>query len=107
MWEYYECILVQNNWERTPTCGSMELFAYRLYEAEQTAFVNISAQKTPVMVLCSDKQRTTMENLYFQYSGNSPIIFGDKDTINLDNIKAIKTEAPFIANDIISSSKVA
>ena len=20
MWEYFECILVQNNWERTPTC---------------------------------------------------------------------------------------
>lgn len=95
------CVLVMNNRRRIPTYTTMQLFAYRLYEAEQTAFVNILAQKTPVMVLCSDKQRTTMENLYFQYSGNSPIIFGDKDTINLDNIKAIKTEAPFIANDII------
>ena len=73
--EYYECILVQNNWDRTPTSGSMELFALRLYEAERTADVNIKAQKTPVMVLVDEEQRLLMENLYSQYDGNKPFIF--------------------------------
>ena len=36
--EYYEAILVMNNWEMIPTAPTMELFALRLYEAEQTAF---------------------------------------------------------------------
>ena len=77
--ENSECILVQNNWQREPTFTTMELFAFRLYEAEQTAFVNIKAQKTPVLVVVDEKQRLLMENLYNQYDGNQPVIVVDKN----------------------------
>ena len=103
--EFYECILVQNNWDRTPTAGSMELFAYRLYEAEQTAMVNIKAQKTPVLLLVDETQRLTMENMYSQYDGNKPFIFGDKKNLNPDSLRSIKTDAPFIADKIIDYKK--
>ena len=103
--EFYECILVQNNWDRTPTAGSMELFALRLYEAERTADVNIKSQKTPVLLLVDEKQRLTMENLYSQYDGNKPFIFGDKQNLNPDSLRSIKTEAPFIADKIIDYKK--
>lgn len=103
--EFYECILIQNNWDRTPTAGSMELFAYRLYEAERTADVNIKAQKTPVLLLVDEKQRLTMENVYSQYDGNKPVIFGDSKNLNPDSLRAIKTEAPFIADKIIDYKK--
>lgn len=103
--EYYECILVQNNWDRTPTAGSMELFALRLYEAERTADVNIKAQKTPIMVLVDEEQRLLMENLYNQYDGNRPFIFGDKKQLGSDVLRAIKTDAPFIADKIIDYKK--
>ena len=83
----------------------MELFAYRLYEAEQTAFVNIRAQKTPVIILVDEKQRLTLENMYSKIDGNSPAIFGDKNNIGLDNIKALKTDAPFIADKIMDYKK--
>lgn len=103
--EYYECILVQNNWDRTPTAGSMELFALRLYEAERAADVNIKAQKTPIMVLVDEEQRLLMENLYNQYDGNRPFIFGDKKQLGSDVLRAIKTDAPFIADKIIDYKK--
>lgn len=103
--EFYECILVQNNWDRTPTAGSMELFALRLYEAERTADVNIKSQKTPVMVLVDEEQRLLMENLYNQYDGNRPFIFGDKKQLGSDVLRAIKTDAPFIADKIIDYKK--
>lgn len=103
--DYYECILVQNNWDRIPTAGSMELFAYRLYEAERTADVNIKSQKTPVLLLVDEKQRLTMENMYMQYDGNKPFIFGDKNNLNPDNLRAIQTDAPFIADKIIDYKK--
>lgn len=103
--EYYECILVQNNWDRTPTAGSMELFALRLYEAERTADVNIKAQKTPIMVLVDEEQRLLMENLYNQYDGNRPFIFGDKKQLGSDVLRAIKTDAPFIGDKIIDYKK--
>ena len=103
--EYYEAILVENNWERVPTCGSMELFALRLYEAEQTAYVNIKAQKTPILVLVDEKQRLTMENLYSQYDGNRPFIFGDKQNLSADSLRVLKTDAPYIADKIIDYKK--
>lgn len=103
--ENSECILVQNNWDRTPTAGSMELFALRLYEAEQTAMINIKAQKTPVMVLVNENQRVMMENLYSQYDGNKPFIFGDKDQLNEGLLRAVKTDAPFIADKIMDYKK--
>ena len=83
----------------------MELFALRLYEAERTADVNIKAQKTPVLLLMDEKQRLTMENLYSQYDGNKPVIFGDKNSLGENVIKAINTQAPFIADKIIDYKK--
>lgn len=100
-----ECILVLNNWEGIPTCSTIELFAYRLYEAESTAFTNIRAQKTPVMILVDEKQRVLMENLYNQYNGNQPFIFGDKNLLEGTNIEALKTEAPFIADKVMDYKK--
>lgn len=96
-----EAILVMNNWERIPTASTIELFALRLYEAERACDVNIKAQKTPVLLLIDENQRFTMKNLYEQYDGNTPVIFGDKNQLSLDTIKAVKTDAPFVANDIM------
>src|SRR5699024_9983390 len=103
--QYYECILVQNNWERVPTAGSMELFALRLYEAERSCDVNIKSQKSPIMVLVDEKQRLTMEQLYNQYNGNHPFIFGDKQNLGNDKLKAINTEAPFVADKLQAYKK--
>lgn len=94
------CILVMNNWDRTPTASSIELFALRLYEAERTIDVNIKAQKTPVLLLCDEEQRLTLKNLYNQYDGNQPFIFGDRNLLNNDTLKSIKTEAPYVVDKI-------
>ena len=100
-----ECIMVMNNWERTPTCSTLELFALRLYEAERTCDVNIKAQKTPVTILCDENQRLTMKNLYLQYDGNEPFIFGDKNNLEDGKIKALRTDAPFIADKLMEYKK--
>lgn len=103
--EYSEAILVQNNWDMLPTLPSMELFAWRLYNADRAADVNINAQKFPIFILLDEKQRLTMENLYNQYQGNRPVIFGDKSNLDENQIKAISTEAPFVADKLIEYKK--
>ena len=102
---YEECILVMNDWERNPTCSTLELFALRLYEAERTCDVNIKAQKTPVMLLIDEAQRLTMKNLYKQYDGNEPFIFGDKNSLEDGVIKSIRTDAPFLVDKIMEYKK--
>ena len=103
--ENEECILVLNNWEGIPTCKSMELFAYRLYEAQRTCDVNIKTQKTPIMVIVNEKQRLMMENLYSQYDGNQPFIFGDEQQLDENMLKSIDTKAPYIADKVTEYKK--
>ena len=100
-----ECILVMNNWECVPTFSTMELFAYRLYEAQRTCDTNIKAQKTPIMVVVDEKQRLLMENLYNQYDGNQTFIFGDNGQLSTDIMKSVNTNAPYIADKVTEYKK--
>lgn len=94
-----DSVLIFNNYLHTPTSLTIELFARRLYEIERTIDVNIKAQKTPTLILSSEQQRLTMQNLYMQYDGNEPFIYGDKN-MDTDGIKSLKTDAPFIADKL-------
>ena len=96
-----ECILVMNNYERIPTCSTVNLFAYRLAEAQRTADVNIKAQRTPILITTDQKQYFTLKKMYEEYDGNTPAIFADKNVITPDALKALKTDAPFIAQNIM------
>lgn len=103
--ENEQCILVQNNWESLPTVSSMELFAWRIYNAERICDINIQAQKTPVLLIADETQRLFLENLYQQYNGNQPFIFGDKDQLGDKTMKAINTQAPYVADKIMDYKK--
>lgn len=96
-----ECILVMNNYERIPTCSTVNLFAYRLAEAQRTADVNIKAQRTPILITTDQKQYFTLKKMYEEYDGNTPAIFADKNVITPDALKSMKTDAPFIAQNIM------
>lgn len=96
-----ECILVLNNYERIPTAATVNLFAYRLAEAQRTADVNIKAQRTPILITTDQKQYFTLKKMYEEYDGNTPAIFADKNVITPDALKALKTGAPFIGQDIM------
>lgn len=96
-----ECILVMNNWDRIPTGSTICLFAERLTEATRTCDVNIKAQRTPILIPTDQKQYFSMKKMYEEYDGNTPVIFGDRNLTGSENLKAIKTDAPFIANDVM------
>ena len=94
-----DSVLIFNNYLHTPTQLTIELFARRLYEIERTIDLNVKAQKTPTLILSSEQQRLTMKNLYMQYDGNEPFIFGDKN-MDINGIKSLKTDAPFVADKL-------
>lgn len=96
-----ECILVMNNYERIPTTASVSLFAYRLAEAQRTADINIKAQRTPILITTDQKQYFTLKKMYEEFDGNTPAIFADKNLITPDALKAMKTDAPLIVQDIM------
>lgn len=63
------------------------------------------AMRTPVLILVPENQRLAMENLFMQYEGNKPVIYGDKDSLSPDSIRSIRTEAPFLADKIMDYKK--
>ena len=90
-----ECILIRNNDLATPTHYTIQLFAMRLANLERTIDVNISAQKTPVLINCTEKQKVSLKNVYKQYNGNEPVIFATKD-IDMNSINVVRTDAPAV-----------
>jgi hypothetical protein len=59
----------------------------------------VNAQKTPILVQGNDKQRLSLINLYKEYDGNTPVIFGDK-TLDLNALKCLSTQAPYVADKL-------
>lgn len=93
-------VLIFNNFLHMPTESTIRLFALRLYEIERAIDVNIKGQKTPILILCDEQQRLTMQNLYMQYDGNEPFIFGDKN-LGVTGVSSLKTDAPFVSDKLL------
>lgn len=94
-----DSVIIYNNYLRTPSSLDVEVFAKRLYNLDRVIDVNASAQKTPVLIKCAETQRLTMKNLYKEFDGNSPVIFGDNG-LNDANFTVLSTEAPYVADRI-------
>lgn len=92
-------VLIYNNYLHTNSKTNIEMFARRLYNLDRAIDVNANAQKTPVLILCDETQRLTMKNLYMQYDGNMPFIFGDK-ALNPKALSVLKTDAPYVADKL-------
>ena len=97
--DYTNSVLIFNNYKMKPTYQIILNYAMRLYELDRTIDVNVGAQKTPVLILCDENERLSMENLYTQYEGNRPVIFGKKG-LSLDNFEVLKTDAPYVSDKI-------
>lgn len=92
-------VVIYNNYLRIPSCYTVDHYASILSDLEQSIVVNCKAQKTPVAILCNENERLTMQNLYEQYDGNYPFIFGQKE-LNVKDVKAITTGAPMVADKL-------
>lgn len=94
-------VIIYNNYLKQNSVLGIRQYAQRLADLEMAIDVNCKAQKTPVLILCDENQRLTMQNLYMQYEGNYPFIFGEK-ALNANQIKAISTGAPFVADKLFT-----
>ena len=92
-------VIIWNNYTRTNSVLDVEMFAKRLYNLDRIIDVNANAQKTPILIKCDETQRLTMLNVYKEYDGNSPVIFGDK-ALNSNGLDVLSTGAPYVADKL-------
>lgn len=90
-----DCVLIRNNDEMIPTSITIQLYAKRLADITRTIDINVHAQRTPVLIKCSDKQKLSLIQVYKKWNGNEPIIFGDK-ALETDTFEVLKTDSPIV-----------
>ena len=94
-------VIVYENYLRSPIESDIVFFASKLANVDSAIDVNANAQKTPILIVCDQEQRLTMQNLYMKYQGNMPFIFGDKK-LNPNDIQVLTTGAPYVADKLYS-----
>lgn len=92
-------VIIFNNMLHTNSILDVQEMSKRLYEIQRTIDINVIQQKTPKIITCTENQRLVMKNLYAQYMGNEPFIFGDKN-LDLSGIKTFDTTSPYVADKL-------
>ena len=75
-------VIIWNNYLRSNSITDIQMFSKRLYLLDSIIDINANAQKTPVLVQGTEKQRLTLLNLYKEFDGN------------------LNTGAPYVADKI-------
>lgn len=92
-------VIIFNNYLHTNSMLDVEMFSKRLYNLDRAIDVNANAQKTPILIQCDESQRLTMLNMYKQYDGNEPFIFGTK-ALDTKGFNVLKTDAPYVCDKL-------
>lgn len=94
-----DSVIIFNNYLHTNSMLDTQMMAKRLYNLDRAIDVNANAQKTPILLLCDENERLTLENMYMQYDGNKPVIKGVKG-LNPNAFTVLKTDAPYVADKL-------
>ena len=94
-----DSVIIWNNMLRLPEYGRMMFYAEKLAQIDRAIDVNVKGQRFPIAILCDESQRLTMKQVYKQYDGNEPFIFGDK-SLDLSGIQVINTGSPYVADKL-------
>lgn len=92
-------VIIYNNMLHKNSMLDVRMFARDLYNLDRAISVNANAQKTPILIRCTENERLSLENLYMQFDGNKPIIYGDKQ-LNPNSLTVLKTDAPYVADKL-------
>lgn len=94
-----DSVIIWNNQIHTNSILAISNFAERLWDLDRTIDVNAKAQKTPILLVCDESQRLTLKNMYQQYSGNEPVIYGNRG-LNVKDVQALSTGAPYVGDKL-------
>lgn len=97
-----ECVLIYNTGIEKSSYlfkGTVAAYAERLALIKRTEDINVYVQRTPLTMVVPKEQVETYVNTIDRYENFGKIIFGYKG-YDVDTIKALNTEAPFVAGNL-------
>jgi hypothetical protein len=100
-----EIVLCRNNRFSVPTQPMVFLYARRLADIDRTVDVNLHLQKHPLLILCNETERLSLQQLWMKAENNEGVIFGTKDLDMFEKIKVFNTDAPYLADKLLSTKE--
>lgn len=97
-----ECILIHNtnrDLDSAKFKATLGMYSERLAEMKRTEDVNVYAQRTPITMVVPQGKVETYTNLLDRYNNFGQIVFG-YDGLDVDAVKSIKTDAPWVADNV-------
>ena len=99
-YDFDDVVYIWNNNQFISTYELIEIFLYKLYDTERTIDTNLNAQKTPILIEGDTNTVLTLKNTYAQYSGNTPVIYGNKKYSINNKLNVLKTDAPYLIDKL-------
>lgn len=95
-----EFVIIWDNMLRVNMYNAYIDLSYRLWRIDGTIDTNCVAQKTPVIVQCSENERLTFKNLLAGVDADNPYL-AVGDNLSLKDIKALQLGAPLVAPELM------
>jgi hypothetical protein len=93
------CYVIRNNDLMLPTFPTIRYYSYKLSNIDRAIDINIEAQKSPILVRCTDKQRLSLKNAINQRKDNEPVIYAD-NSFDKDMITTLDLNPPMVFPDL-------
>ena len=94
------CYVIRNNDLMLPTFPTIRLYSYKLTNLDRAIDTNVEAQKTPILVRCSDRERLSLKNAINQRRDNEPVIWSTDQSNISDMVSTLDLNAPAVFKDL-------
>jgi len=94
--EYFdvdEIVIIRNNKLSQNSHDFINRYSAIIGEIQKTKEINLNALKTPILIQGDENEILTLKNVYKQYDGNEPVIYGKK-ALSIEAFTVLKTDAP-------------
>lgn len=92
-------VLLWDNMYGYPFAYTAYMYAEEMANVWKTRSINLFAQRTPIVLVSSDQQQLSYQLLGEQYANYIPVMKVN-DSLDIDRIKALKVDAPFVADKL-------
>lgn len=97
-----QCVPIWANYSRWPYQNTLEIYAKRLANIDRTIDVNLNGCKQPMVVVCPEEQKLTMQNFMKQYDGNEPFIMGYQGLFDGSQFAVLNTQVDYKVDKLLA-----
>ena len=94
------CYVIRNKDLMLPNFPIVRHYSFKLTNIDRAIDTNIEAQKTPILVRCSDREKLSLKNAINQRRDNEPVIWTNDQSNLADNVSTLEINATHVFKDL-------